>query len=1044
FMPLSRSCVQGPTFTLCGLSEDCQKDAVDRTSNMDLSSLKDSYADGDTVRVTCHVGYVGFYRLACKSGAWVRTGRAKPCGHPGDAPNGMFELSKGDQFVFGSEVTYTCKLGYQMVSQNNRRNCLVSGWDNKIPTCEALTCPIIKPPSNILAAGNVESGNYGDVVRFECQSERMKLKGASEIHCTESGEWSAQTPTCEEIQCEKPQIPNGKVLNDKDVYKENDALKYTCDERFKRINERQPVCGRYDWSYKPACEEITCTLSVAPGTTTFPRGKNIFKPGETVEVVCNDGFKTITKETRETFTCKEDGEWDGRPSCEEIFCTWPRNEPRIRGGSRWWGPENTKKNNEKLAYDCAYGYKKPEEGDATCTIKGWHPDPLCVAITCSKPAIANAILPADVKETYTFEQTMYYQCEHDKVPRPRIYIRCGNAGWTDEKKCKECEAPTVDNGFTRVKPDNKGIVSYSCNAGYKPFTVGWWGEITCTGGSWVPTPKCIENSQCGAVPGATPKFAVYRDGDSLEFQCRPGMPLQLITCRNGTWGTPVYDQKDICGPPPHVENGIVKVPYQRFYQEGYSVKYECRKSFQLRGTPEVTCNGGAWSKPPACVGTRSSYTHGDVLHFTCHPGYMAAGRTSYSCLNGTWVRSRRGKCVRKCSSVHVSPGPPTNFLRISTPTCFSFVELVKPCELPSDIPNGRYEIVNGTDFVFGTIIKYTCNDGYQMMSRADSRICQVSGWSHSLPVCEEITCEFLKPHTGVRVKSPPYDHAPIRTGHVVEFECSPGTGTVLRGSSKVTCTSTGQWSDSFPVCEEVTCELEEIDKSVAVRRRPAHGATVKYGDALRFQCVHEWMEMQGESEVTCESSGQWSRSFPKCRGNRCGHGLPEGNAAMRYGHKLRFRCAHQALALKGQAEVTCLSGDKWSNVFPTCYVPPPFCEPPSVRFGDINVPPKRLYSHREWVQFQCQEFYKISSNTWMQCWDGTWYYTVTCREPCIVTPEKMDERKIKLVYGERKNLYVKHDERVTFSCKHGTSLKPLGSKLQQKCTNGVMHLPECY
>uniref|UniRef100_A0AAY4CIB8 Complement factor H n=1 Tax=Denticeps clupeoides TaxID=299321 RepID=A0AAY4CIB8_9TELE len=593
-------------FTLVGGQGECSP-----SPNMDLSSLKDSYADGDTVRVTCHVGYVGFYRLACKSGAWVRTGRgcqAKPCGHPGDAPNGMFELSKGDQFVFGSEVTYTCKLGYQMVSQNNRRNCLVSGWDNKIPTCEALTCPIIKPPSNILAAGNVESGNYGDVVRFECQSERMKLKGASEIHCTESGEWSAQTPTCEEIQCEKPQIPNGKVLNDKDVYKENDALKYTCDERFKRINERQPVCGRYDWSYKPACEEITCTLSVAPGTTTFPRGKNIFKPGETVEVVCNDGFKTITKETRETFTCKEDGEWDGRPSCEEIFCTWPRNEPRIRGGSRWWGPENTKKNNEKLAYDCAYGYKKPEEGDATCTIKGWHPDPLCVAITCSKPAIANAILPADVKETYTFEQTMYYQCEHDKVPRPRIYIRCGNAGWTDEKKCKgkdgECEAPTVDNGFTRVKPDNKGIVSYSCNAGYKPFTVGWWGEITCTGGSWSPF---------------------------------------------------FY----ICGPPPHVENGIVKVPYQRFYQEGYSVKYECRKSFQLRGTPEVTCNGGAWSKPPACVATcekpkshsmqlnpeKQIYVTGDELMYVCHRPFNKKPGGTVTCQNGEW--SETVECLRE-------------------------------------------------------------------------------------------------------------------------------------------------------------------------------------------------------------------------------------------------------------------------------------------------------------------------------------------------------------------------------------------------------------
>lgn len=37
---------------------------------------------------------------------------------------------------------------------------------------------------------------------------------------------------------------------------------------------------------------------------------------------------------------------------------------------------------------------------------------------------------------------------------------------------------------------------------------------------------------------------------------------------------------------------------------------------------------------------------------------------------------------------------------------------VKPCELPDETPNGYYEIIRGEEFVFGTTIKYFCNEGY--------------------------------------------------------------------------------------------------------------------------------------------------------------------------------------------------------------------------------------------------------------------------------------------------------------------------------------------
>ncbi|KAL7866759.1 hypothetical protein AOLI_G00145730 [Acnodon oligacanthus] len=64
----------------------------------------------------------------------------------------------------------------------------------------------------------------------------------------------------------------------------------------------------------------------------------------------------------------------------------------------------------------------------------------------------------------------------------------------------------------------------------------------------------------------------------------------------------------------------------------------------------------------------------------------------------------------------------------------------KCCELPADIPNGRYVIVSGTDFVYGATIKYICKEGYQMVSRRDNKTCLAGGWDNHLPVCAELSC----------------------------------------------------------------------------------------------------------------------------------------------------------------------------------------------------------------------------------------------------------------------------------------------------------------
>lgn len=35
----------------------------------------------------------------------------RPCGHPGDTPNGHFKLVRETEFVFGATVEYTCRTG---------------------------------------------------------------------------------------------------------------------------------------------------------------------------------------------------------------------------------------------------------------------------------------------------------------------------------------------------------------------------------------------------------------------------------------------------------------------------------------------------------------------------------------------------------------------------------------------------------------------------------------------------------------------------------------------------------------------------------------------------------------------------------------------------------------------------------------------------------------------------------------------------------------------------------------------------------------------
>ncbi|XP_031431322.1 complement factor H-like [Clupea harengus] len=357
---------------------------------------------------------------------------------------------------------------------------------------------------------------------------------------------------------------------------------------------------------------------------------------------------------------------------------------------------------------------------------------------------------------------------------------------------------------------------------------------------------------------------------------------------------------------------------------------------------------------------KPNYTDGSPLPFSCVLGYVPAGRIVYSCSKTKWARVRNGRC------------------------------LPKPCELPEDMQYGSYDLVEGTDLVFGTVIKYTCDKGYQMMSQFDRRVCMLDGWSNSLPVCEVLTCELGETDSSVTMsRGNPANGEPVKYGETLHFTCAQD-GMSIRGEKEVTCTSSGEWSAPFPKCEAITCARDEIHNSVQVRGLPTGNSPVAYGTKLHFSCNSN-MALEGVQVVTCLKNGQWSSTFPKCV-------------------KLDKQCG----------------------------------PPPSVPFADIVGTSRQEYNDGDWVKFKCQSYYKLQDlRESTKCINGRWSNPITCLKPCTVTPEDMDKRNIAFKWPKPGLRYVEHGDRITFACKKDWR-ESLNVAFAQPCKDGRMNFPACY
>uniref|UniRef100_A0A667ZTU1 Sushi domain-containing protein n=1 Tax=Myripristis murdjan TaxID=586833 RepID=A0A667ZTU1_9TELE len=780
--------------------------------NFDTTNLEEKYDGGTQVRVNCNVGFTGFFRIMCVSGNWMPRGskcQPRSCGHPGEAQFAEFHLEKGDDFVFGSEVVYTCQKGYQMVSRTNYRRCMAEGWDGVVPVCEAQQCPVINVEDGVQVIGDPEEATYGNVLRFRCTSNSLVLNGSAEIHCDETGEWSGPAPTCDEIICGPPRIEHGRVRGNAKEYKENDVLHFECDVNYKPTQGILPKCTkvgpRAEWRPTPLCEQVKCTiLQSISGTRYEPESRNVFYPGDRLTVICGEDYWFFsTKETSTEVTCQQDGTWTHDPVCSGTELQELVSKKHLE-----WRRKTLRATKR---YTCREGYKSTGgKGVATCTANGWTPDPLCEGSVFK----VWEIIINDFSQTRCdiLDDKKYTYC--NKGERSPQF-----SGFCLSTFCKEnkttCSKPHVEHGFV-VGPFAVGTFYYTCNEGYKPFTKGWWREIKCHEGVWSENPQCIDTQNCGQIPEIAhaviekPATDDYRDQDYVIINCEKGYNSKYgyITCTRGQWE--LNDQKTpetfcsprekSCSPPPKVENAIIVKSNENEYLSDTQVTYQCRDKYAIKGADSITCKNGEWEMnnikciqrcetPKAdqqtliIVAEKDKYVNGDVITYEC---IIQGGKFdgNATCVNGMWTEPIECKAPWDCAS----PPPLENGDITST---------VKP--IYSEDETVEYSCHK--NFTLDGQTHKTCSNGEWIGETRCLCKFQFSLIKQKSMLISFCFCCFFIPKTATCID--PHNSTRVRNGTKIKVQCSRGM--IAQGSPQIECLETGQWSGPYSCTGKPSC-----------------------------------------------------------------------------------------------------------------------------------------------------------------------------------------------------------------------------------------------
>ncbi|KAM6262910.1 complement factor H-like isoform 2-T2 [Spheniscus humboldti] len=1086
-----------------------------------VSGHKSGYKESDRVQYVCNPGYIlsGSEWVTCHQKMWVP--RPPQCLAPCTITKQQLEvqnllLSNGKRHTFliqsGQWQKFMCMTGFNLTASPTKQ-CF--NGHIELPSCiaEILCSPPRIPNGNF----RPQKDNYavGVIITVQCNPgyHFKALTGKSTAECTKNG-W-VPDPGCVQKPCDYPAIENGKLSGSMETYKSyyfpmrfGQQTYYYCNDGYSTPSGEYwalMVCSERGWSPEPKCLKKCHVGRMENGY--FPRSrKNVYKEGERVKYVCNDGYHTEREDGE--VTCTKD-DWSPPPRCirKKSCMNIPFDNGYFTLGKTTFHLQ------EKVTYNCKTGFVTPEgqeTGVVQCQENGWTPPPKCIK-SCKTPHL----------------DILYYHANR-----------------------------------TMFVPED--TIEYACLEGYQTANNMPTGTTRCgTNGEWSPTPQCLAiECEMLTLPNGdfSPKEGKYHNGDVVKFTCannyvRVG-PASTQCYYFGWFPSPPVCKVNPrgCGPPPEITNGSIAGGSVEQYRHGDRKQYECNVELKLVGSKEIECVDGQWSSPPSCIedkmpcGSPSSipnvilhqedqmqFSHGDEVICGCKQGSGSSEGMKIKCLNGEWkplplCADPSAQCVLPMDVELVRGGrlskakKRTGFHGVVHYICKSADKSIKQatcvsgkwspeiectaeestCPPPPQVP-GAQQITVGRNYKNGSKIAFSCLKSFQLIGV--NEITCIDGKWQSPPHCVERPCLPPQPVECADVPRLENQNLKIKKeGKTIylagaRFKYVSRSGYMLDGPSEITC-SLGKWSSS-PTCLEMPCG--SIPKVANAQIEGRNMEIYEPGETIRYQCDAGFL-IVGPPEIICRE-GNWSAP-PFCEDVSCGAAPEIPNAYItstrqeRYlpGARVQYECESNFQMMGGNhvtcrnrewsqapicRDVTCepppeIAGGKVQGVKKSRYLPGesaryqcwqgfqmtgtstvacqngtwtelPKCKgkggkcgpPPVIENGDLLSFPMQEYPQGTTLEYQCPSLYVLEGSQYITCTDGQWTSSPVCLVACTASEEDMGRNNIELKWIVRKKLYSRSGDFIEFRCKRGFLEDAASSPFRAQCMEGTLEYPRC-
>ncbi|XP_055437797.1 complement factor H isoform X2 [Bubalus kerabau] len=972
--------------------------------------------------------------------------RKKPCAHPGDTPFGSFHLAEGTQFEYGAKVVYTCDEGYQMVGEMNFRECDTNGWTNDIPICEVVKClPVTEPENGKIFSDALEPDQeytYGQVVQFECNSGYM-LDGPKQIHCSAGGVWSAETPKCVEIFCKTPVILNGQAVLPKATYKANERVQYRCAAGFEYGQRGDTVCTKSGWTPAPTCIEIICDPPRIPNGVYRPELSK-YRGQDKITYECKKGFFPEIRGT--DATCTRDG-WAPVPRCAWKPCSYPViKHGRLSYAYRGYFPARV---NQQFVYNCDPSFVPPSQRSwnyLTCTAEGWSPEEPCLR-QCIFNYLENGHTPSP-EEKYLQGETVRVHCyEGYSLRNDQNTMTCTESGWSPPPRCirvKTCSKSNIriENGFLSESaftyPLNKQT-EYKCKPGYVTADGKTSGLITCLQNGWSAQPVCIKSCDRPVFEKARVKSdgTWFRLNDRLDYECvdgyenRDGRTTGSIVCGQDGWSDKAACYERECSIP-EMDPYLNAYPRKDTYKVGDVLKFSCSPGRIMVGADSVQCYHFGWSpKLPTCEVRKvkscalppelpngkgkeihkEEYAHNEVVEYTCNPKFLMKGSRKIQCVDGEWT---------------------------ALPVCIATDELRK-CKWPTSYsPEGKQ--AHMIEYDHSTNKTYQCR-GKSGKIRHKHSVCINGEWDPKVDCNEEAKIQLCPPPPQVPNARDMTTTVKYQDGEKISILCKENY--LIQDAEEIVCKN-GSWQ-SIPQCiEKIGCSQPpqinhgaiNSSSSAEERREIREQRLYAHGTKLSYTC-EEGFEISENNVIICQM-GKWS-SPPQCVGLPCG--LPpyiqngvisQKKDSYQYGEEVTYDC-DKGFGTDGPASIRCLGGE-WSR--PQDCISTNCVNLPTFEDAVLIDREKDFYRSGEKVAFKCLSYYQLDGSDTIQCIKSKWIGRPACRDVSCGNPPEVENA----IIHNPKSRY-QSDERARYEC---IGNYDLFGEIEVVCLNGTWtEPPQC-